>query len=667
MVGIVLLLILVVTLFMRSSSLRVDDVIVVPPALQPAKAFLDFCATNAALDALFFLGRQGGYIEIPVDIMVNPGRRLSFGRGAEMLPYWYYDNMNYIPRFEFMEQQLSDYVGEQFLDCINQADFSRQGFHVRRIRSDVRTEVNINERDVSVNIFYPMEISTLDNTIQIRIDNFFTIYDVRFKDMFNLAEYILHYENTYYFLENITIGLMSINDDIPLSGMEFKCGSDTWHISDIRSSLQDSLYHTLPEIRVEGTDYYPFYANDSVYRLYSEYADALRAAYEEPSLLDVFDADGDFLAAVEAAAGRVTPPSESLPPDAYYYFNYRVPMLDTNPKYENFSVDFNYFYDYGMDIQAKPSHNGVLKSNNIRGLQRYLSFLCINIYHFAYDINYPVVVTIHDPDALAGQGFTFRYAFPVIIRNNEGMRTKQFMDFHPTGPALDTFCLENPGRNAVIRAYEKGSTVALSDVNISMVCVNKKCPLGVTNAIGGDALLYTPLTTACSNPFIMAEKEGFMHGIHVVENEIEDIIDVEMIRLKEFNVNLRKHRLNPADGEYGPAQDVTSGTVSINIIGYIDDILYEDNFIIFPGQPNTISLPVADGDFDLSITYMAEGEDFGGGYYDVWMPRRANLIMGNTVTFHFIEALVSTLDEHAALTIAQINNITSTELLPKIN
>jgi hypothetical protein len=669
-IGILLLLILLLVLFMRSKEIQIDDVVVVPPALLPVKNYIDFCKDQATIDALDLVGRQAGFVELRTEARIAPDRRLTFGSGIDPVPYWYYDNANWVPTIEYMEYEMSEYINERFVSCIDEMDFLTNGFKFKKLKEKPVTTLSINEKDISVEIVFPVEISTLDDQISIRIQRFYKVYDVKLIDMMDLAKYILDYENTFYFLENITINLMSINKNIPLTGMELQCKVSTWNIYNIKFELQDMLFGSLNNIRVQDTDYYPFEANMELYEQYRNYASSLKEAYESVTLVDNFEEPEDYENALFAAASSVRMPTQQLPSDAYYYFHFYMPMIQANSKrYENFSVDFLYIPEFGMDIQAKPSNEGVLKSNMVEGAKKYLSFFCINIYHFTYDITYPVLITLNDPDALNGRGYSFRFAFPVIIRNNEGLRYKQHMDFTPSLPKIDDYCHDGSGRRAIVRAYDltQGSTIPLTDVNISMICVNKKCPLGTTARVGADAVLRINLTDACSNPYIEATKEGYFRGIYPVE-DWETRIDVEMIQLKNYTVDLRRHRLNLVDNSLGSAEPVSLGEVIISISGVLaNGELYDDYFVVIPGQRNEIQLPVIDAEYELSIIYMRDSEDFSGGYFINWNLDKDQLRDGNNIRFHFIEIITPTLDDAAAIAIGSLYEIESEALGPFIN
>src|SRR3989338_4532142 len=118
------------------------------------------------------------------------------------------------------------------------------------------------------------------------------------------------------------------------------------------------------------------------------------------------------------------------PADRYDYFHY---LWDMGAPESNLKIHFAYNPAWEMHINAHPNSNGVLSSNAITQFPQWLRLLCINQYHFTYDIIYPVMVTLNDDKSYNGQGYNFRFAFPVIIHGNKPDRVsfsdQQFTDY----------------------------------------------------------------------------------------------------------------------------------------------------------------------------------------------------------------------------------------------
>ena len=98
-----------------------------------------------------------------------------------------------------------------------------------------------------------------------------------------------------------------------------------------------------------------------------------------------------------------------------HYDNMILP-LDTG---KNIEVNFDYFgwepyfdmNDKGGNIEPSSFH-----APSVTPLPPIP--LTVNHYYSTYDLSYPVLVTIRDPAALEGRGFTFAFALEANIRNN---------------------------------------------------------------------------------------------------------------------------------------------------------------------------------------------------------------------------------------------------------
>jgi hypothetical protein len=667
-IAIAIIIILTISIFIMNRVYRLEDNVMIPAQLMPARNFISYCMDRSSTEAFYILGRQGGYINVPPELGMTPGRSIVLGNGAEVLPFWYYENANWVPRIEFMENELSTYINEKFKDCIAETDLLQPGFSIRTLSQKSETRVVIGQENVKVEIEYPIEISFIRNDIKTKIRKFSEEYNVRIFDMWELAKYLLVYENTYMILENMTIDLMAMNPTIPFTGLIPECGVRTWYISDIKSDLQNLVSTTFPEIKVKGTRYIPFEREEDAYDDSKKYSADLRKEIEEIEFNPLGE-PADYEEKIEQVFNKYSHHFDNLPLDKYFYFNSFIPIQESDlDKFADFSVDFQHQPDFGMDIQAKPSSDGILKSNSAKGARKYLSFFCINSYHFTYDINFPVIITITDDMALNKGGYQFRFAIPVMIRNNEGDRSKQSMDFLPFRAVPDDFCKHDIGRNVMIKTYDVSvpGDQTIEDVDLSLICVMKKCNLGKTKRTVSTAYLDADITTACGNPYIFAEKPGYHDAFYLLEDDDEDLIEIDMVRLKNFTVNLVKHNYYPADKRVGAGGLIADGTVHIHLTGLVKGATYEETFILDPSKENKILLPVADAEYDLSITYFKNDEDFSGGYFDEWKVNGMKLASSNMITFHLVEMILSALDEDAAASVDALHGLSSDELRPSV-
>ncbi|MFT4343861.1 MAG: hypothetical protein ACMXYE_03895, partial [Candidatus Woesearchaeota archaeon] len=154
-VGVALLLVTLIVVLYQRDAIRIDDAVVVPPELLPARTYIDYCLDQASITAFTLLGNQGGFIEVPPQVRAHPGRRIMFAEGLEYIPYWYYEANNHVPSFELMEKQLEEYINTNFEECIDEVIDGNARITIRKLQNEATTEVRINERDVVVEVILP--------------------------------------------------------------------------------------------------------------------------------------------------------------------------------------------------------------------------------------------------------------------------------------------------------------------------------------------------------------------------------------------------------------------------------------------------------------------------------------------------------------------------------
>jgi hypothetical protein len=224
--------------------------------------------------------------------------------------------------------------------------------------------------------------------------------------------------------------------------------------------MKQMMSYNIPSIRLENTPYVPF--------------DASRRTYS-----NLEDDYNDIINQLE----KDKPPKfpENPPEDAYEYFKM---LLDPGINPTDIDVGFSYRAEWPMTIIPYPHEGNVLTSNNVKGERKYLSYLCLNQWHFVYDIEFPVMMMLRDSDAFKGEGYTFQYAFPITIDNNEGRKEVTDRSQFVTDTYNYEFCDEKGSKLYDIRAtgIVPGAMFAteLDEANITYTCFDRYCELGQT-------------------------------------------------------------------------------------------------------------------------------------------------------------------------------------------
>ena len=588
--GILIVFLVALILYYRGLTIEKDEV--VPPELAPIKNYIEDCIAQTAEEALLILGEQGGFIEIPSEIEQDSKSYIE--NGFYKIPFWYYERKTRIPPLTredgsySIEEQIGNYVKNNIENCFQNLSIFREKFEIEEMGNMI-AKATIAKSDVIIELKRPLKITTKGKDEVNYITKFSKKIDVRLKDIYTIATAIMNYENNNMFFENMTINLMSMNPEIPFTNIELHCGYMKWLLSDIKKNLQDMVYYNMQKVRVDQTDYLPFAAEQSVYDELSKYTmeDILKGNYPE------------------------TP----LPEDAYDYFNHfmRPRMRTTDLK-----VNFIYQPHYGMDILARPSSNDVLSSELQKSPVKYLSYLCLNLYHFTYDVIYPLQTAIRD-DTAFNNGYIFRFAFPVLIDHNEGNRDITGHAVFQSPSTYVDYCSDLGGKEYDIRALgtdEYGLTnMELNDVNISYNCHKFICSLGTTRPDQGAYRLRTMLPLSCSYGYIVAQKEGYLKKeVQVLDNED---IDIPLMKLKELDFKVVKHKLlNNNIGTEQEIADYEEALLYIESKDQQDHISYKRYpYEDLSEESRKLSLIEADSKYDIQVMIRDPVDDILiGGY-----------------------------------------------------
>jgi hypothetical protein len=256
-----------------------------------------------------------------------------------------------------------------------------------------------------------------------------------------------------------------------------------------------------------------------------------------------------------------------------------------------------------------------------------------------YDVNYPVIVTIRDNSAFQGRGYTFSYAMPVTLHNNEPYKDFYGYELFTTTYFDRGFCEDRGDTYADIRAIgsEQGySNLELDDVNISLRCFKYNCPLGRTRPDQGAYRLRTSLPASCTNPYIIAEKSGYLKATKQLTDQ--EVFEIPLTKLKSMQYKVVYHRYNSVGNIIEQAQDLEED-MNVSIRLTLDDY---NQYKLFPiddysnADISTINLVDGTAEYDLDIVLTQSGE-YIGGFSGRWAPIAAEIAGRDKVVFHTLK------------------------------
>ena len=461
---------------------------IVPEQIKPVKNLLDNCAEEVAFDGIQLLGLQGGYIDIPNDIIprstVNP-----FSNSLEVFPgstlkvaYWFYETANgiqknTIPTISEMEAELNNYVDENYNTCLeNLTAYEDIGYSLEFL-DNVNTETKIRDNSVEVTVNYPVNVELKD--VSAKLNNHFADVDVELGKFYKTAKSIQEKENEDNFLEDKTLDILAVYDEIPFSGTKFTCEQQIWSKSKAIQDFKEVASNNIQALKVKESNY------------------VLRNKYNK-------------------------------------YFVINVPG-------RNLNVNFLYSPDWPFVAEIEPSNGDILRSevtgDNVAGAAKLLSRLfCISNYQFIYDVKYPVLVTLADESSL-NKGFLFQFSTQVIIDNNQPreniLGTESLTE-------IPTLCKNAITPTTVVAlTQQNGRVVAVDDALISLKCIATTCDIGKTSSDSTGDYSLTADFPQCINAFITAEKPGyFSPGVIASTNEPSQIT-VPLLKVYELDVDVK--------------------------------------------------------------------------------------------------------------------------------
>ncbi|MFT4310169.1 MAG: hypothetical protein ACMXYC_00905, partial [Candidatus Woesearchaeota archaeon] len=341
------------------------------------EAYVAQCMEDVTYEGLLLLGQQGGYIDLPPHIRFNPSLSIGSVPGSPLrTPLWGVEQT--MPSMQEMEQELARFIQDDIMFCLQRMPI--------QVISEPEVRVEINQEDIMVFMDYHFE-EIVDDVV-LTSQHFVIVVPFSLPFIIETAEQLVRSLRQEKLLEIVTFDLMAgdepygNNHGVPLTGIRFSCQRPVWLERNVQMRIQEVLEANIPRIRVQNTNYVPFLRRE---RDYLPFATLSMQDFEE---------------------GRV--PS-NMPVDQYE-FNHL--FLDTGFSSEvarrGINVGFDYSSFYGMEFTVRPSRGGVMQGSLQEGGNQFLEFFCMYVYHFTYDLRFPIQASFIQEDAfLDGTPFVF--------------------------------------------------------------------------------------------------------------------------------------------------------------------------------------------------------------------------------------------------------------------
>ena len=573
----------------------------VPREAAPLNAFITACVKDAGDAAMRQIGYTGGYADIPQSIAADSTSYLRAGPIDSLRqPYWWHDGVSSVPPLDFIREEAERMAAREFASCIDNLSAFRQTYNIAALREPI-ARVSFNEKDVSVSMSYPIHAATKDNATTFSQDSFEASLPIRFTRIYGLATTLMEREDKDAFIEHRTIDLMAMDENtIPLSGMEFDCSPRVWQQDAVRQRIQELMSVNLPFIKVQGT---PYSTTQYVPQPEGEKETFGNSYYAQHYLWDL--GAGDF---------------------------------------GGLRTAFTYDPRWPMVFNARPGSNGLLKAEPQQGAD-ILSKICLNIYHFTYDLSFPIKVDVIDDTPQ--QPYVFSFAFKASIDHNQPSRGN-------TGYALfdqedtivsDEYCA-NKDVEATVLTVDNTTGDPVKGVNLTFVCGRYSCDMGQTEWFGfGAAAGIVERFPRCVNGVLKAKAGGYLGSSQFMQTEMDGTTTLVFLTpTKEISaIKVVKHPLsNPGQAQLPSASETASIVLAAK----------DSEFKSYTLSPSSATLPLqfltdTQHTYHVSIRLLTD-EEVTGGYEGDWTPSLAQLQGAESITFHAVQQATGTDEEQFA-------------------
>ena len=582
-IGVILIIAVAVFLFIRGYLLTdIEPERVVPIEMIDIDDFIHDCLDQVSREAIEILGLQGGYIYIPDHISRVDGAYIELVENGDIkIPLWYHLGNYRMPFISDMERDINRFIIENLPLCLNDFEYFEHKYEV--IDYEIQPSTYISETDVYINVKYPLEITNLANNQQAKIDTFNSRQDVKLREAYNLARDILITNEGLGFLEQVAIDLMVIDPEIPFSGIEFTCSRKRWSLNSLRERAKGLFTHNLPLIRIQQTDYMPF-AEDENY--------------------------------------------ESL----HLFWN-----LSTDREYKNFNtvIRFNPIWDFYLTASPNDGNNLISSVGDMS----FIGNICINNYHYIYDVRFPLKFKLFDSSSFSNEGFEFLFGLPVYIEHNDKLRDNFGYLQTLYAEEDEEFCSFRLPEVKTFRAYDKRTGLAIENVEFNFDCILRRCNLGNTTFTGDMYEVEASLPEFCNGGFLKATHPDYEETSKLIYyDDLPNLVQIYMREMKTLELDITKHRTNNL---FIPMSIPDDQHV---LITYTDKSINKTDYLVYPSNQNIIRLPYEASSIEFELLLVDNSDLTLGGYYNVFNYTREDIADANTLRLKVYEKRPAPID-----------------------
>lgn len=598
-VGIVLLIATAMILFIRdkvTDKILVPDLKVtetIPLELNPFKTYVQTCIKDVMVRGIKELGMHGGYID-PNDFdlsqetfsnnyLPTESDVVEFMPGSETyIPYWYYLKSSndctgacefdskrpnlYKDGLSSIEDQLQRYLIRELPICLNGFEtFKEQGYIVTE-DGGIQPEVAITSSEVAVLVKYPLDITGPE--INAKISQFYVNIDVKLKRIYELATFIVNAQKQYNFLEYNTLSLIAIYSGMdknklpPTSDTSFNpVNTLFWTKSNVKTMLSQMLMSNIQALQVHNTLNY-------------------KRIMVEPD---------------KKTAQRT-------------YDNMILPLAED---YTDLEAHFNYFSTWPLYFETNSDGELIMPEHMFSEI---FSFMGLQRFNSVYDVSYPVMIKLSDPQAFGGDGFNFIYMLETNVRGNQPMASDYAELEIPEVPENSMLCDRGKWNSGVYEIQVNNDLGQnLEDASIAYTCTEESCIIGSTNE-NGTLLTKLPI---CFGGRISALKEDHIKASQPLTTLLNQSGSTSLIlnKIREFPVEIFKKQFSKSfNGDWqlnsNPMNmlEENQGVITFEYLSSDPTIKYVTAVVFDFSNSEQYTVSLAPGHYDISANLFLDDD-----------------------------------------------------------
>ncbi len=474
---------------------------------RPAMELIERCLEQTAGEAIVKIGQQGGALTILPSLAKPSYRGEAVEFSPYIVPFWrHLENCNnpsgceascqyplcspasencfgVLSGDDSIEKQIEDYVTENVGTCINEFTGISEVYDLELI-GEPEADVYFGSGQTTVVLSYPTRISSHSSQDMKIVDDYIVTFDVDLLAMYEFAEEIIDFEREYNYYEHQTMNFVTAYSGIdaalpPVGEMDLSSNEKIWVQPEIKQILQYDLLPFMNFVRFANT------ANGE-------------RIYQREDL-------GEYTLFAQGMYDALLPKTSNTlyPYEVTHQYTYDDIM---------FAID-------GGDILIRPDD---ILSDSV--MMDFIGSVLPGIkdYRFGYHISYPLIIKIHDPEAMNGEGYDFQFAVEVNVRNNEpAYQNFTYADFStPLDISLASYQLRLP-QEITIATFDQVTGEPLEDVIISYICGDEYV-IGQTKRDGAKTTLTTTMPYCELGGYIKYEAFGYLGESYAYNNRVDN-------------------------------------------------------------------------------------------------------------------------------------------------